>query len=197
MISDNQLKISLDGANAYLEYFKIKNTQSVFFTFDFKTKKLISRSSCRELFSNSFTDKNVYIGFACGLMDIQKLNDFFQVVEDRLNLPQNQRTVFFRCDKSYIVICQVPTFWRKNILRRQLFTFFLRAGGVYGKEGYNGALKKYQLAQGMRTFINQFFKGLTFQKLTSNIKIAGSFGIVYHFKGKKVDYLKLHLKSRE
>lgn len=196
MIIDEKLKLPTTGENYYLEYFKnAGNANSIFFTFSMATLQLKERNTCREIFSNAFTVRQVYIGFTSGNLNIQRLNEFFQIIEDKLELPENQRTQFLTCIQKHIVICKVSAFWRKNILRRQFFTLFLRAGGIFHNGDWKETWKNYKLGKGMTRVINFFLDGNTIQTPNSNKTIQGGYGIVYHYKGLSTKVLAEHLQK--
>jgi hypothetical protein len=147
------------------------------------------------VFSRFFTKRTAYIGFAGAQLNVQKLNAFFQIIEDRLNLPDNKRTKFFVCNKSFIVICKVSTFWRENSLRRQFFTMFLRCGAIYFKRDFDVALEKYTLTKATKNAILFFLEGNTFPK--DNTEYVGYRGIIYYLgnKSDNVIHKKLGKKS--
>jgi hypothetical protein len=189
MISNTKLIIPLVGKNDVLNYFN-KGKESYFFTLKFKFLQWTNGNHCREVFSSIFTKQSAYIGFAGAELNVQKLNAFFQIVEDRLNLPNNKRTKFFICDKSFIVICKVSTFWRKNSLRKQFFTMFLRCGAIYFKRDFDVALERYTLTRATKNAILFFLEGNTFPK--DNTIYGGYKGIV-HYLGNKSNY-EIHKK---
>src|ERR1700761_7880753 len=89
--------------------------------------------SCREIFSGYFKSSTAIIGFSFSRINIKNLNEFFTIIEKKLKLKTTQKIKFFATTMKNVVYIEVPTFWRENNTRRQLFTLFLRAGAVHYK----------------------------------------------------------------
>ena len=156
MITDKKMKISLTGNNSYLSFFK-QGAESLFFTLRRSDLSLQKYNRCREVFSYLFQTRTAYIGFAGGKINLENLNNFFNIIETRLGL--QKRTVFYKTNHKFIIVCEIPTFWRENTLRRQFFTMFLRFGALFFKGNFDADIEKYPLTKATKNAIIYFLNG--------------------------------------
>lgn len=76
--------------------------------------------------------------------DLNKINKFFNIVHRKLKL--KEKIIFYKSNiaaKSSFVV-SVPKFWRKNDVRREIFSVLMRAACMYnGSESLNKCLSRY------------------------------------------------------
>ena len=122
-----------------------------------KDTTVVRVRTCRETFSAFFQENSSRIGFVKTGLNINSLNDFFELIENKLKL--ENRTVFNRTSFGDAVIVNVPEFWRATVPRRQLFTLFLRCGGAFFNGDFDAAITNYGLPNQIKPLINHFLKG--------------------------------------
>lgn len=133
--------------------------------------------SCRDQFFGVFEEKTSIIGFYLfpGL-NINQLNGFFEQIENKLNL--EEKIIFHPSSIDNLVVIEVPNFWREHMVKRSLFTLFLRCGSVYYKGNVNNAIESYSLANSVKHAIEHFLDGNifpTFNKWKNNIGFVNEF----------------------
>lgn len=137
-----------------------------FFTFDKLSNRALHECSCREEFFHYFNQGTKLIGFTTPILNIKKLNEFFEKIENKLKL--KKRTIFYKTNIDSVVLLEVPEFWHNSECRRSLFTLFLRAGAVYYTGDFDKAINSYNLAKHTKKAIHFFLDGYTiptFQKI--------------------------------
>jgi len=160
MISKKTLKI----AQSYT--FWDESNNGYFFRYDTQNHRALNECSCREEFFHYFHLDTKLIGFTTPILNIKRLNDFFEKIESQLKL--KKRTIFYKTNIDSVVLIEVQEFWAENECRRSLFTLFLRCGACYYTDTVNDALDKYNLAKGTKKAIKFFLDGYTiptFQKI--------------------------------
>lgn len=151
-----------------------------------RNKKFSYSSSCRELISPYFKTSTPFIGFSSLESDIVYLNAFFQIIENKLGLKKH--TIFHRTSVAGAIVAEVPTWWRKTLVRREFFTLFLRFGALYYRGSLSKDIQKYHLYAYIRTAVNRFLNGNTVDK--SKQVVSGFDGIVKAFSGKTASQLR-------
>lgn len=208
MISQEIVEFSKD--NVYLQ---MKLEIGGFFHYDKPDEKVpIHRSTCAISCRDSFIyvwhdlyvgDGTMYfngktnrrtVGYVKSKIDIQKINSFFEWLETKLGIPNDQHTVFFPTNHKNAVAIVVSTFWIENFTRKSLFSLFLRYAASYFEneklnaetpEGYKKLFNRYPLMSRCMDGILRFLDGYTqvgTNPLTYDNHIRKSVGFVAHFE---------------
>lgn len=165
MISNQTISIHDNDYNDELHYL---DQDGVYFLLS-KKNRITARHECREEFASCFTKKSKKIGFGYDDLDINKLNQFFEKQEKKLNLPIE--TIFYKTEykNNYdeiekldnFVIIEPSPFWLETSTSRGLFTLFIRAAAAYYKNNFLESLKKYHLTEKCIPAIQHFMNGNT------------------------------------
>lgn len=134
--------------------------------------------TCREVVGKYFTGKSSHIAMRATDADAARVNAFFEIIENKLKLPKNQRTIVYQGKNKEYVVLKVPKFWLKNATTRGFYTLFFRCAVAYFfHDNFSKALKDYLLTNTMKNQIQWFLKGNT-QPTYKRLKGKG---IVDHF----------------
>lgn len=114
---------------------------------------------CREVFAGYFTSKTNFIIFNKSNVNIERINDFFERIEEKLQL--KVKTNFAPSNFKNAILVEVSPFWTDNALKRGMFTLFLRCAGCYYTDDVYKALLKYPLTRKIIGPIEWFMKGNT------------------------------------
>ncbi len=115
---------------------------------------------CRETFSFYFATNFIkYIGFKKENININSINEFFEIIEDKLNL--KERTEFYKTDLNDTIIVEMSNFWRQNDTTIQVFTLFLRCAAIHYNGDFNKAIQTYKLSNYVKLALEHFLKGNT------------------------------------
>lgn len=183
MIGKQKLRI-LSDSNGYIRY---ADRGGSFFIYNYRQQGMRNNEAftCRESFGDYFNRYNSFVGFAIrpdSIFNIKKLNKFWSLIENKLNIRRG-KTRFFACkDYKSVVIIKPAKFWLKNDTTRGFFSLFLRCGVVYYKGNLNKSFENYDLASEIIPAIKYFLKGNT----KPTYKNLEGDGIVDHFSG--IDY---------
>ena len=150
-----------------------------FFIYHVKTNTIEHIRTCREEFSYYFTNKRNWIGFICYKLNINRLNEFFEIIENKLNL--DVKTIFYPTDEKAVVIIKLSPFWLQDTCRRGFLTLFLRCGSAFYRNSFNYAIKSYNLTNDINPVIQWFLSGNT--KFISKLKDYNGYscGVVEYF----------------
>lgn len=164
MISDQELTFEFNP-NDYIDAYYMNNMNSPrcgYFSLIQKLDNNVVRtqysSFCRETFGSYF-QRNGLIGFSKKNLNIDKLNEFWEKLEDKLKL--KTRTVFYRTTENNRVVIKLSNFWFQNKIRRGFCTLFLRCGAVYYKGNFKKALLSYHLLARIKRAVTLFLSGKT------------------------------------
>jgi hypothetical protein len=113
--------------------------------------------TCRAEVTHHFKGFSDFIGFSGKNCDIARAQDFFNKIEDKLNL--SERINFFPTSSKESILLSVPLFWRENNFRRGLFTLFLRCACGYYDANIEKALAGYPLASSALPMLKFFLDG--------------------------------------
>lgn len=156
MIHKNKLLVekSDSGLSGYDDYFT-----DCYFIYNIESHRPGEFYDCRELFTYAFKSTTRYIGYILGRAHtIERLNKFFEIIEDRLKL--KERTIFHRAN-FYIAIIKPSEFWLANSTRRGFFTLFIRAALRYNGREFNRAMMAYNLTNQILPVVDHFLQGHT------------------------------------
>ncbi len=185
-----------------------------FFIYDEETKTYMQNVlgkhvfSCREYLS-FFWRKGVYgtqafdntnnnwIGFNFTGLDIEKLNEFWKPIEEKLSL--DKKTFFYRTNLNpQTIVMKVPPFWMENNFKKGVFSLLLRLAIVYGTNlnlTYDAAVQKYSLAKCVKPMLDYFLDGNTKidQDIAVELPTSRTTGIITEFNGISVEQIKQRL----
>ena len=139
-----------------------------FCTLDNKGEKQNEWHSCRETYAGKFTRQASFMLFSHKPNARDNIQAFFSKVENVLNLKKN-RTLVVKTDKPNISKIVVSNWWRKYLVRRQLFTILLRSAQNYkiADDNFEAALYSDKYASETKAAVAHFMKGNTFARRTS------------------------------
>lgn len=156
--------------------------------------------SCRESFQVIF--KSNSISFCYATIDIELVDKFFSFIENKIKIPENEQTVFYRTNivpndgnsKNYVINIKVSDFWMQNEVYKGLFTLFLRCAVVFYKGDFDNAILSYPLSNRVRHVINWFLKGNIYPTDTAYLsgfvsKYEKQNNLASHFTSKKIKRL--------
>lgn len=178
MISKTILK--LGGSYLYPRFLFLATHDNNGRAFDY-----FSSFTCRERFHGYMPvnrKKLFSIASLCSIYDIDK---FFSALENELNIPKKDQTIFYRTNIKHVYTVELSKFWRKNLFRFQLSTIFLRAGGSNKYCGLMKTIRKENLARDIRSVIKLFLSGYTYLD-SKQIKLNHLNGVVsrlVHYNG--------------
>lgn len=135
---------------------------------------------CRVEFAEHFQRDINLIGFYKENININLVNKFIELVENKLKI--KTPTIFYQLNRDTIII-KVSPFWMKSALKRSVFTLFLRCGAVYYKKGFWNAINDYNLSRTVKPAIKRFLKGYTSTKLRKQDDDDFPAGFVTLFEG--------------
>lgn len=137
--------------------------------------------SCREQFAAVFHEGTKAIGFYYAGMDIKAINHFFEeFVDARLEI---NSVILHLSTINNLLVIEVDEFWRKDFIRRSLFTLLLRCAVVFNRNTLNESLDAYYLAKDVKEAVNHFLDGNIFLSKTFDKWQIGN-GFVSEFKGR-------------
>jgi hypothetical protein len=150
---------------------------------------------CRERFARVHTKELENFWFMAGEKHIPNVVAFFEVAENILGLPPEERTDFQRASNKPgpLLVIQKP-FWREDALRRSLSTIFLRQGRSYvpEKKNFEEALYNHEYGRRTKSAIMRFLFGFTHFHDPATAE-APSNGWVNYFGGKDDEYARIRL----
>lgn len=160
MISDKTFKV-IDGYGNFEKEFD----GGLFFFFEPNDLAgLYQAWECRELFGKRFKDTTQYVGFYDNNLDLDKIDEFFTYIENKVKIKNH--TIFYETNLDNVIIVEPSNFWKMNDTKRGFFSLFLRCAAVH----YNGgaddknimdAIKHYPLANMIKSTVEHFLAGHT------------------------------------
>lgn len=143
-------KLTVKIANSNIIGYYTQNDQGGFFLYDRDTKNILINNECtvvqcRESFAVMFKEQYKRIGFVCKSMNIEKLNEFFEEIENKLNL--TEKTLFIKSNHENTVIIRPAPFWLESYFHKQVLTLFIRCGAVYYNGDFAQAIDAYHLTR--------------------------------------------------
>ena len=160
MIANNIINIDQPKNDDLLYY----RESGAFFIHNAGTHQCDGLETCRESFAEIFKSRVHWIGYTACVASIERINNFFETVSDRLHLAPQDRITFYRTTRERVIILQVPHWWRCSILRREVLTLMLRTAASHFSTGtLNEAFNHYSLTrdENVRFAINRFMNGHT------------------------------------
>ncbi len=143
--------------------------------------------SCRETFSHHFSPtKQSFYFMMKSVEDADKIAKFFAQLENQLKLKPGQRLRFQKTTEKNVIGIYVSAWWRKNSLRRQLLTAFIRAA-LTKKDTFKQKLNscKYFRSKVSKIALQKFLNGETALKNGFNEMLHGGTGWAYYFRDEK------------
>jgi len=182
----------INDVGQYLGYISTKGTLFIYY----KDGSIGNVKNCRVEFSWSFREQHKRIGFSRPNLDINLFNEFFEKIENKLNL--KIKSVFYKTDKEDTIIIKLAPFWLQNDTRRSLLTLLMRCVSIY-KGNLDETLENDVLAQHVLLAINYFLNGFTVPTYGDMNKkdCQGYFGFVTQFKNVSEKQLKTMLVKDE
>lgn len=116
-------------------------------------------ATCREVFAHDFRSNTKFIVFSKTSINIERVNEFFEYIEDKLKL--KDKSIFYPSNVKNTILIQLSPFWSTNPLRRGMFTLFLRCAACHYTTDVYKALLSYGLAKQIIGPIEWFMKGNT------------------------------------
>lgn len=136
--------------------------------------------TCRDEFFSATNENTNVVGFHCNNLDIKAINHFFEeYIESKLGLKES--IVFHGSSIQNLVVIELPKFWCEHIVRRSLFSLFLRCAAIFYKTDFNQAIDDYSLARVVKEQVSFFLEGNIFP--TFKAWRSGSNGFVREFNG--------------
>jgi hypothetical protein len=170
MIAPEIKNIEIDGPSIWggTNVIRYGNADGYFFLYG-EDSHITHVYRCRVEFAWKFGVLNKFIGFSHQYLNIDRVNEFFKIVEDRLGLRHG--SVFYRTNYIAVntIVIKPSSFWLENETKRSLFTLFLRCAVEYYLNDFNEALNKYELAKKTIPAIEWFLSGntkTTYEKMT-------------------------------
>ena len=186
MIAKTHITIKEDETYIYHNYYI--SELGAFFTFDKKQSVVINIDGCREVFSTLFNNKEMtHIGFVSKNVQLEKVDEFFNIIQEKLGY--KWPVIFYQTQNPCIFVVKVPSFWRRDLFHRQLFTLFLRCAFYQFRDArsFQDALDNYILTKpkNVQTKLEIFLKRKKikdniFRSISNEIERCG--GIVSFFK---------------
>lgn len=154
MIEDKDIRIKDNSGKLYYS-----SSRGVFATKG-ESVNVSEPVECREVFAYNFKEKTKFIIFGKNRINIKKINNFFEQIEDKLNT--KEKTIFYPSSIENAIVIKPSPFWKENPLRRGIFTLFLRCAACHynGKDIYKSLLN-YGLIKKIIGPIEWFMKGNT------------------------------------
>lgn len=129
------------------------------------TGERISWTTCRDIFESwcgIYSIKEFYFQRIL-TSEMEKVAKFIEIVENKLKLSQEQRTIFRPTNESCVVqINWGKNFWHCNPLRRSLFTALLRASNTFNGSNFEEALWSQHYLNTTKKAVEKFLNGYTF-----------------------------------
>lgn len=133
-----------------------------FFFFNPKTHNCTCARDCREMFAWEFRKNKTHVGFFSSCVNIEKFNEFWEIIENKLNLAQ--KSIIHPLENfNQAFVIELSPFWLENTTRRSLLTLLIRCGAnyYYGDYTFDEALNEYYLAKETTPAIKHFLEGNT------------------------------------
>lgn len=160
MIQQQVINISREEAGKNLAYMEREPNGGFFLVSDTElphSKMVNYAHTCRAEVAHQFKNFTDVMGFSGKDCDINRAQDFFTKIEDRLGL--QERISFSPTDSKQTILVSVPLFWRESNFRRGLFTLLLRCACGYYNADVEKALAGYPLAASVLPMLKFFLDG--------------------------------------
>jgi hypothetical protein len=155
MISEEILNIK----NRHFTSLPYMSPDGRFFTYNNQNYRASQSNICREMFSQNFKRRSRYLGFSKHKINIKKINEFWEQIEDRLGI--ENKTVFHKSDHKDDIIMKISPFWTQNGVRRGFATLFLRCAAKHYHGDLNKSFTNYPLMKPIYGAVRWFLNGNT------------------------------------
>ncbi len=118
---------------------------------------------CREIFHDVSDRRRFYFAHDLPEGRGRSISVFFDKVEDKLKLPEDQRARFGPTSKRKIIWVEQGKWWRGHSMRRSFFTALLRCARAYRihEDNFEHALYGLHYTRQTKDAVKRFFEGNT------------------------------------
>lgn len=133
-----------------------------FFFYNPKTRNCICARDCREMFAWEFKKDKTHVGFRSFNVDVERFHEFWEIIENKLNLAQKS-TIYALENLDSAFVIELSPFWLENTTRKSLLTLLMRCGANYYHKNstFYDALGNYYLSKQVSPAIKYFLQGYT------------------------------------
>lgn len=187
-------KEEITKKNKIIDYTKLHfyspSSSGLFYTY--ANNRPMLYFSCRESFSRRFLARSKQFGFFVkNLTNIKSVLSALEWAESELKLNKVSRNKFeiAKASCGYMLIVTPSSWWKRNLLRRQVLTAIMRAGlSEYEHPADRMKNSTYFCSETLQKALNKFLSGYT----RTNLKLDFLQGWKHHFN--KEENLKHLLK---
>ncbi len=151
---------------------------------------------CREVFHKVFTEKDKSILYVHAGNLGETIEKFIHLVEELLNIPNKEKSQFFKTQRTTITPIRPAKFWLACPMKRQVFSLLLRSGRNFDIVQDNNniwpALKSSKNTKSVIPALEVFLGGHTKfdQKCLDILKANHHHGFCHIFSNKSPDEIK-------
>lgn len=116
--------------------------------------------NCRDVLLTRMNEETRVLGFFSSSppIDINSINHFFEeFIEQKLGIKES--VIFHLSNIPDLIVVEIGQFWRENIVRRSLFSLFLRCAALYKLNTLDESIQNYPTARTAKNAINYFLEG--------------------------------------
>lgn len=188
------LTLNVVPAKGYFAYF---NAQGKSFSQIYDCRDSFCSMWSRSEYIEYLLNQSFVLVFAANKnINLQSVEEFFNLVETKLKVLPANRTKFQVTNFANQIVFTPAVFWTKDNIRKSLFSLLLRCAIVHYTGNFDAAINNYNLAAQCKNFINFFLEGNTFVRQGYEITddhARRAIGVVARFGGLSLDTLKNQL----